>query len=86
MSTYEIEIPEPVVTANAQYEPTIERDGKAAWFAWVEVGGVRVIERRYDAEWGAYEHAPDNYAEDSDDAERLVLEEFGERLKTLLEG
>lgn len=85
MSSYQIEVPEQVVTAYADYLLGTDEGATPKWLAKVYVGGVTVMEREYVAEWGSYDKEPENYAEDSDDAKALILEEFGEKLKKLLE-
>lgn len=85
MSSYTIEIPKQVIEVEVQYNPATVRRENNVWSAWIEVGGVRVMEREYNADWPAYEKQPDNFASDPDAATSAILAEFGEKLKKLLE-
>lgn len=86
MGSYNIEIPHPVIEVEVDYEPATERDQMSRWFARVEIAGVVLMKREYSASWHDYTKRPENFAEDADEARRLILEEFGNALKTLLEG
>lgn len=86
MGSYNIEIPHPVIEVEVDYEPATERDQMSRWFARVEIAGVVLMKREYDAEWRNYTTRPDNFAEDGDEARRMILEEFGKVMKNLIEG
>lgn len=86
MGSYNIEIPHPVIEVEVDYEPSLKREDVSHWYARVEIGGAVLMKREYTADWFDYSTRPDNFAETADDARRMILEEFGNAMKNLLEG
>jgi hypothetical protein len=86
VGSYNIEIPHPVIEVEVEYEPATSHNEDSRWFARVEVGGVVLMKREYDADWRDYTTRPDNFAEDADEARQMILKDFGTAIKNLLEG
>lgn len=84
--TVSIEIPAPIVDIEVKYEPGPERNEGNTWFATVEVGGVVVMSRTYDADWRSFTQRPKDFAEDADEARQMIAKDFGIAMKNLLGG
>lgn len=84
MSSYNIEIPHPVIEVEVDFEPPINDGERSMWFARIEVGGVVLMKRDYTADWPRSGERLDNFAEDADEAREMILAEFGAKLKALL--
>lgn len=81
MTTFNIDLPEPVLTIGTVYD--IDAIGTGEIVAQIKAGDVVVFEKAYSAEWEAYTTQPENYVQDDDEAKSRVIEEFGEKLKAL---
>jgi hypothetical protein len=86
MGSYHIELPAPVIDIEVKYQPGPERNEGNTWLATVEVGGVVVMERTYDADWHSFTQRPKDFAEDPDEARQMIAKDFGLAIKKLLEG
>jgi hypothetical protein len=83
VGSYNIEIPHPVIEVEVDFEPAINHGENSRWFARVEIGGVTLMKREYQADWPDFKR-PDDFAEDGDEARRMILAEFGKHLKSKL--
>lgn len=82
--SFNIEIPYPIFEVEVDFEPAINHGEDSRWFARIEIGGVVLMKREYNADWGAGPR--ELLAEDADEARRMILEEFGRKMKELLGG
>jgi hypothetical protein len=68
----QIEIPDPVLTVEIGIDPDID-NYPYGWIATIYCGSIPVLERKYHG------------SNSSDDARVMILEEFGQALKRLVE-
>lgn len=76
-----IEIPDPVIAV----ESTTDTSNRKYFQFTVTlvIGREPVMERTFHDDYERYDQ--DDYAEDSEDAQRKLLDEFGRKLKALLQ-
>lgn len=85
-----IDVPKPVLTVEVDYSPEGLESGTGEHVARVYAGKHVLYEASYTSDYlfepGKGAVQPDHFVHDAGDAEDRAINEFGEKLKKLLEG